>query len=77
MISPLLLSSSLSKLCLLSLMDNLEKTLAQFIDFDSGECLACGHVHHSFHNIDETEKRRKNNNNTSPYLDRLFWGAFR
>jgi hypothetical protein len=53
------------------------EVLAHFIDdVETGACLECGFVH-SFSNIDEALKRehqRKNNNNTSPYLDTLFFG---
>jgi hypothetical protein len=71
-VSLILLSSLLSKVRQLRIMDDLQKILAQFINTKTGQCRTCGHVH-SVHNIDdEVIKRRKNNSSSSQYLDRLF-----
>ena len=48
------------------------KVLAQFIDFETGRCLTCGHVH-SFHNLNEGISKPHNKKISSPFLDRLFW----
>jgi hypothetical protein len=71
----ILLSSFIVKLCQLRVMEELKKILAQFIDFETGGCLTCGHVH-SFHNLDEAiSRRRQNNINNNQSLDKLFWEA--
>jgi hypothetical protein len=53
--------------------NDLEKVLAQFINLETGVCLECGVVH-GFTNIVEANRRHQKNN-SSPYLDRLFWEA--